>query len=86
MEKKSRFELIKIVEAQKEQLTRYETRLRGKRISYFTRLCFMFFSGKDKLELVLRLILLNGCFSSELRTAPYLGLTFEQSKKAALFK
>ncbi|CAH3177527.1 unnamed protein product [Porites evermanni] len=28
MEKKSRFELIKIVEAQKEQLTRYETRLR----------------------------------------------------------
>ena len=48
-------------------------------------LCF-FFSGKDKLELVLRLILLNGWFSSELRTAPYLGLTFEQSKKAALFK
>lgn len=30
MEKKSRFELIKIVEAQKEQLVRYETRLRGK--------------------------------------------------------
>lgn len=29
MEKKSRFELIKIVEAQKEQLVRYETRLRG---------------------------------------------------------
>lgn len=28
MEKKSRFELIKIVEAQKEQLSRYETRLR----------------------------------------------------------
>ncbi|KAM7431188.1 GRIP and coiled-coil [Porites harrisoni] len=28
MEKKSRFELIKIVEAQKEQVTRYETRLR----------------------------------------------------------
>ena len=48
-------------------------------------LCF-FFSGKDKLELVLRLILLTGWFSSELRTAPYLGLTFEQSKKAALFK
>ena len=30
MEKKSRFELIKIVEAHKEQLARYETRLRGK--------------------------------------------------------
>ena len=29
MEKKSRFELIKIVETQKEQLGRYETRLRG---------------------------------------------------------
>lgn len=86
MEKKSRFELIKIVEAQKEQLTRYETRLRGKRISYITPFCLMFFLGKDKLEVVLRLILLNGWFSSELRTAPYLGLTFEQSKKAALFK
>lgn len=33
MEKKSRFELIKIVEAQKEQLARYETRLRGKEMS-----------------------------------------------------
>ena len=43
MEKKSRFELIKIVEAQKEQLTRYETRLRGKRISYITPFCLMFF-------------------------------------------
>ena len=32
MEKKSRFELIKIVEAQKEQLVRYETRLRGKEL------------------------------------------------------
>lgn len=30
MEKKSRFELIKLVEAQKEQLVRYETRFRGK--------------------------------------------------------
>ena len=50
MEKKSRFELIKIVEAQKEQLTRYETRLRGKRISYFTRLCFMFFQEKTNLN------------------------------------
>ena len=29
MEKKSRFELIKLVEAQKEQQNRYETRLRG---------------------------------------------------------
>lgn len=50
MEKKSRFELIKIVEAQKEQLTRYETRLRGERISYFTRLCFMFFQEKTNLK------------------------------------
>ena len=33
------------------------------------RLMFNVFSGKDKLELVLRLILLNGWFSSELRTA-----------------
>ena len=44
------------------------------------------FQEKDKLKLVLLLILLNGWFSSELRTASYLGLTFEQSKKAALFK
>lgn len=29
MEKKSRFELIKLVEAQREQQNRYETRLRG---------------------------------------------------------
>ena len=30
MEKKARFELIKIIEIQKEQLSRYETKLRGK--------------------------------------------------------
>ena len=30
MEKKSRYELIKTIESQKEQLTRFETRLRGK--------------------------------------------------------
>lgn len=29
MEKKSRFELVKLVDAQKEQLNRYETRFRG---------------------------------------------------------
>lgn len=38
MEKKSRFELIKIVEAQKEQLVRYETRLRGKEMLHDTTL------------------------------------------------
>lgn len=41
MEKKSRFELIKIVEAQKEQLVRYETRLRGKEVTIFPiNLCY----------------------------------------------
>ena len=41
MEKKSRFELIKIVEAQKEQLVRYETRLRGKEVtSFLINLCY----------------------------------------------
>ncbi|XP_073245762.1 GRIP and coiled-coil domain-containing protein 1-like [Porites lutea] len=45
MEKKSRFELIKIVEAQKEQLTRYETRLRDVVHAYKNLL-----SEKDALE------------------------------------
>ena len=36
MEKKSRFELIKIVEAQKEQQSRYETRFRGELYVYLT--------------------------------------------------
>ena len=36
MDKKSRLELTKIVEAQKDQLSRYEKRLRGEReIEYF---------------------------------------------------
>ena len=39
MEKKSRFELIKIVDAQKEQLVRYETRLRGKEMLQAFILC-----------------------------------------------
>jgi len=45
MEKKSRFELIKIVEAQKEQLGRYETRLRGEKIEDVNLACLTGVNG-----------------------------------------